>query len=203
MNCRRPDFNPSDAMGGVRDVVQPTDRDVPIGLSPTPAQPRAMFTHTRTERPSLQQPLSFVGIGEGEKSLARLLWQLIAPHVDRIIDEFYAKVHEAQIMPSVNQRIVERLKVRQAEHWAALFGSAFDERYANSVRRIGIRHRDIALDPLWYVAGYMTMKIEMVNVIVATDLSPHEKGRMIKTLDKYIAIDMGLALSTYSASIVD
>lgn len=152
---------------------------------------------------SLAKPLTFLGIGAAEKALARLLWQLIEPHADDIIDSFYARVADAQITAHVTSRAVGRLKVRQKEHWAALFGSEFNDTYANSVRRIGIRHRDIALDPLWHVAGYMMMKIEMVKVVVAAPLTPHEKGHLIKTLDKYVAIDMGLALSTYNASIVD
>lgn len=161
----------------------------------------------RSESPavagSLAGPLSFLEIGTTERTLAQLIWKLVSPHADRIIDDFYARVADARISAYVNPLAVGRLKTRQKAHWESLFGSAFDESYANSVRRIGIRHRDIALDPLWHVAGYMIMKIEMVKIIVASPLTPQEKGHLAKTLDKYVAIDMGLALSTYNASILD
>lgn len=155
------------------------------------------------EAAGLAKPLAFIGIGPAERALAQLLWRMVEPHADAIIDEFYQRVGAAKITPHVNERALGRLKTRQKEHWAALFGSAFDENYANSVRRIGIRHRDIALDPLWHIAGYMVLKIEMVKIIVSSPLTPHEKGHLVKTLDKYVAIDMGLALSTYNASILD
>ena len=66
-----------------------------------------------------------------------------------------------------------------------------------------MRHRDIALSPMWYVAGYMRLKLAFIEVIIRSDYSIVTKGQLVKTLEKYIAIDMALALSTYDAVIVD
>ena len=49
----------------------------------------------------------------------------------------------------------------------------------------------------------MVLKIEFANVIVRSDLSVLTKGLLIKTLDKYVALDMALALSTFDAAILD
>ena len=56
---------------------------------------------------------------------------------------------------------------------------------------------------MWYVAGYMTLKISFTNVIAETALPPITKGRLIKSLDKFVAFDMALALSTYDAVVLD
>jgi len=36
-----------------------------------------------------------------------------------------------------------------------LFGSRFDEAYANSMRQLGIRHHENPLDMMWYALGYV------------------------------------------------
>lgn len=120
-----------------------------------------------------------------------------------MVEDFYAKVRSHEISPYVSDAAISRLKVRQKEHWAALFNGKFDADYINSVRKIGIKHRDIALNPMWYVAGYMTLKIAFTNVIVNTAIPPITKGRLIKTLDKFAAFDMAVALSAYDAVVLD
>ena len=120
-----------------------------------------------------------------------------------MIERFYAKVRTFDISPHVTDEAIARLKARQKDHWTALFGAQFDDAYVNSVRKIGIRHRDIALNPMWYVAGYMLLKIEFTRVVVEAPLPPITKGRLIKTLDKFAAYDMALALSTYDAAVLD
>ena len=131
------------------------------------------------------------------------LWQLLNSHADEVIENFYAKVQSYGISSHVTGEAIARLKARQKEHWAALFGARFDDEYVKSVRRVGIRHRDIALNPMWYVAGYMMLKIAFTNVIAEAALPPITKGRLIKTLDKFAAFDMALAMSTYEAFVVD
>ena len=71
------------------------------------------------------------------------------------------------------------------------------------ISRIGVRHRDIDLNPMWYVAGYTRLKLAFIEVILKSDLHVVTKGQFVKTLDKYIAIDMALALSAYDAVILD
>ena len=74
-----------------------------------------------------------------------------------------------------------------------------------SVRRVGIRHRDIKLGTAWYVAGYMVLKMEIVNCILKANIPLAQKGRMLRAAEKYIALDMVIALSAYDneAGVVD
>lgn len=66
-----------------------------------------------------------------------------------------------------------------------------------------MRHREIDLDLMWYVLGYAALKISFTEVIIDSQLPPITKGRLVKALEKYVAFDMALALSTYSAAVVD
>jgi hypothetical protein len=145
----------------------------------------------------IEKLLQFFDIDDEMRGQGRELWSFLAPHADPIIDAFYQNIHAAEIEPRISDAAVERLKAKQKAHWAELFGSQFDGDYARSVHRIGIRHRDIQLSTAWYVAGYMALKIEFMNVIVLSNLPAIEKGRLLRVLEKYVAIDMTLALSTY------
>lgn len=147
--------------------------------------------------------LDFLDIDVETRTLANRLSDLLAPHVGAVIDEFYAKVTDFGISPHINAQTIGILKRKQKQHWTALLRSRFDEEYFDSIRRIGMRHRDIELSPMWYVTGYMRLKLAFVEIIIKSDLPAVTKGQLVKTLDKYIAIDMALALSTYDAVIVD
>jgi len=145
----------------------------------------------------------FLDIDAETKASAQLLSQLLAPRVDDVIEEFYATVQRHQVNAHVTPRVVPALKRKQKEHWLALFNSQFDQDYFASIRQIGVRHRDIELSPMWYVAGYAKLKLAFVEVIIRSDLPVTIKGQLLKTLDKYIAVDMAMALSTYDAVILD
>ena len=151
----------------------------------------------------IEQLLKFLDIDDDTKRLGQKLWQVLAPSVDTVLDRFYQKVHLARIEPQLSEATVVRLKAKQKAHWASLFHSEFDEQYMSGVHRIGIKHRDVDLKLTSYVAAYMVLKIEFANVIVRSDLSVLTKGLLIKALDKYVALDMALALSTFDAAILD
>lgn len=151
----------------------------------------------------VEKLLEFLEIDSETRASAVMLSQLLAPHFDRAVEEFYAIVQQFDINPYVTPYTVPALKEKQKQHWLALFHSRFDDEFFASVSRIGVRHRDIDLNPMWYIAGYARLKLAFVEIIIKSDLHVVTKGQMVKTLDKYIAVDMALALSAYNAVILD
>lgn len=147
---------------------------------------------------SFRKILGFLNIDADSKAAAARLAQLIEPHLDGIIDQFYRRVIAFEINPSVNNLTIAALKSKQRAHWMALFHSNFDENFFNGIMRIGARHRDIKLDPMWYVAGYAVLKIGFAETVVKSDQLAAMKGRMLKALDQYVAVDMALSLSIYN-----
>jgi hypothetical protein len=142
--------------------------------------------------------LEFLQIDDSHRSQAARLWAILEPNVNAIVAEFYKKVMASRISPRVTAAVVESLKRRQREHWDKLFHSKFDEAYANSARRVGIRHRDIELDPMWYVAGYAVMKVEFTRIVASANMADSERVALLETLEKYVALDMALSLSAFS-----
>lgn len=147
--------------------------------------------------------LSFLDVDPATKRSGKILSDLLAPKLDGIIDHFYSRVQEYDINPHVTDRAVASLKISQKQHWIELFNSQFDESYLRNVRRIAVRHRDVDVDPMWYIAGYSRLKLAFIEVIIHSALPVEVKGQLIKTLDKYIAIDMALALGTYDTVVLD
>jgi methyl-accepting chemotaxis protein len=145
----------------------------------------------------------FLEIDDSSKQNARVLLALLAAHADDIFTSFYRKVQRSEISPHITDDAIERLKAKQKAHWVALFSSDFSRGYAQSVRRIGIRHREVALNPSWYVAGYAKLKIELMQRVAALDVPPEKKTDLMTTLEKYVAMDMALALSCYDVDILD
>jgi hypothetical protein len=151
----------------------------------------------------IEEMQSLLRIDDATRVRARELWTLLMPRVDAIIEDFYAQLRSAGVHPGLTDETIARLKVQQRQHWEKLFHSGFDRDYANSLRRISIRHRDIDLSAGWYVAGYMALKSEFNAVIATSDLAPQDQLAFMDVLDRYVTIDMSLALSAFNALLID
>ncbi len=147
--------------------------------------------------------LNFLEVDAATRRSGKILSDLLAPQLDGIIDHFYVRVQEFDINSNVTNRAIGSLKISQKQHWIELFNSQFDESYLRKVRRIAVRHRDVDVDPMWYIAGYSRLKLAFIEVIIRSKLPVEVKGQLVKTLDKYIAIDMALALGTYDTVVLD
>jgi hypothetical protein len=146
--------------------------------------------------------LVFLEVDADTIAAGEMLSDLIAPQLDEIIEDFYDHVYANDISPFVTAAAIPALKEKQKQHWLALFKSRFGPDYCASARRIAIRHRDIDLNPLWYVAGYSRLKLAYVETIMNSEFGPLTKRKLVKALEQYIAIDMALALSTYEATVL-
>ncbi len=151
----------------------------------------------------MEEIVRYLGIDERARLLARRLWTYIDAPSTEIIASFYHNTRQSGAGLMLDDPTIERLKVRQKEHWRALFNSEFDEHYQRSVTMIGIKHQEIGLDPKWYIAGYAIMKAGFAERVLDAPLPSRLKTALIVTLEKYVAIDMALALSTYSSWLVD
>jgi hypothetical protein len=171
-----------------------------------PSQPNSQLEDFREPlHPQIGSYLHLFEITDADKEAAHLLWTILDPQIEGIVSRFYAKIRQSEIGFHISDGIVERLKKKQREHWTKLFSSRFDEDYSRSVHRIGIRHRDIELGSSWYVTGYMVFKMDIVNAILHADISMVQKGRLLRAAEKFIALDMMIALSAYdnAGGIVD
>lgn len=146
--------------------------------------------------------LDFLEVDSNTKAAGEMLSDLLAPKMGDVVDRFYDHVMRYEISPAITPDMIATLKEKQTRHWLTLFNSQFGPDYCASAQRVAIRHRDIALNPRWYVAGYVRLKLAYVDVIMDSDYGPLTKRSLVAALEKYIAVDMALALSTYDAVVL-
>lgn len=147
--------------------------------------------------------IDFLDITDNSRCDAAAIWPLIEPRIGGIIERSYKLVQLADSEFAFGDAALARLRQGQQRHWRILFESRFDERYFNSASLIGISHRELGLDPKWLIAGYTRMKNEFMAAIFDAPMPLAAKTARTATLNKYVALDMSLALSSYTALLVD
>jgi methyl-accepting chemotaxis protein len=133
----------------------------------------------------------------------REAWNEIEPALPSILDVFYAKWRKEPKLAAMIGARGGHLKEAQARHWKRLFSGAFDADYFDSVRRVGLAHVKIGLEPHWYIAGYN----EVLDHILAHigdnhRLSGRTTARRIKAVTRAILLDMDVAVSVYSDTLM-
>ncbi len=151
----------------------------------------------------MNELIRFLEIDARARQYAKLLWPLVEDHAGDIIEKFYIEARKSDMEPALDDETISRLKLKQIEHWQALFSSKFDKQYFSRASLVGIKHCEIDLDPKWYIAGYNKIRGQFVKLILDSPLPTSTKSNLVATLDKYVALDMALALSSYSSWLVD
>jgi methyl-accepting chemotaxis protein len=99
---------------------------------------------------------------------------------------------------------MDRAAKAQTGHWGKLFSGRFDQDYIDSVRRIGLRHSRIGLEPRFYIGGYsfiLTRLFEAATQAHSSRFSPAaaqaRTARLMRALTQAVMLDMDLAISIY------
>ncbi|MBW6400114.1 globin-coupled sensor protein [Roseomonas sp. HJA6] len=100
---------------------------------------------------------------------------------------------------------MDRAAAAQGRHWEHLFSGRFDADYMRSVRRIGLIHSRIGLEPHFYIGGYafvMTRLFALACRAYSNRLNPAaaqaKTARLLRALTQTVMLDMDLAISSYS-----
>ena len=151
----------------------------------------------------MEDLIRFLAIDMMDRRNAEHFWPLVECPLGSIIDNFYADIRRSSISFLLSDQRIDQLKATQKEHWKSLFGGRFDQQYFNSASLVGIKHYELGLDPKWYIAGYAKIKSDITAIILESPLPPPAKFEFVKTLDKYVALDMAIAISSYTSLLVD
>ena len=149
--------------------------------------------------------LRFLGIDETALQALPEIWLALEPRLASLLDDFYRHiVGQPELCKLVgDERSIERLKVAQHKHWAALFSGKLDENYFQRVIQIGQAHYRIGLAPRWYIAGYSFVLSRLPAI-----MAQHYGGENDKLLNaitiatKVVFLDMELVISLYYETMV-
>lgn len=91
---------------------------------------------------------------------------------------------------------------RQIAHWKGILEARFDDRYGEAVRRIGLAHSRLGLEPRYYLGGYAHLAADLLKAAVNASASrvPFRKGQSDEAIDALVRalfLDMELVISIY------
>ncbi|EWY41774.1 methyl-accepting chemotaxis protein [Skermanella stibiiresistens SB22] len=152
------------------------------------------------------QRLDFLGIDVKTratlKEFAPELKELLPP----ILKAFYKHIQgfpELRGMFSSEARI-EHARSAQEVHWLNLFSGNFDAAYFASVKRIGLTHSRIGLEPRWYIGGYAFTINHLYDAATKRfsnrwrpEVARAKLSDLLSALNKAVMLDMDLAISIY------
>jgi methyl-accepting chemotaxis protein len=142
--------------------------------------------------------MRFMGIDAETGELLREFWKSAEPALPEILEGFYRHVTGEPKLAGLIGSDIARLKNAQGSHWARLFNGRFDHEYMEGVRRIGLMHNKIGLEPRWYIGGYNFVLNRLAAL--ATGTYRWRAARLAKVLASVncaVMLDMEIAISVY------
>jgi methyl-accepting chemotaxis protein len=145
-----------------------------------------------------QDRLAFLEIDDATKRELANAWPIIERALPEIMKKFYQKMLALPNLAAMLGAQQQRLVSVQTKHWTRLFSASFDVDYEQSIRRIGLVHHKIGLEPRWYIGGYAFVLNEIVRYLARSHrFNGAALGRKIEALNKVVMLDMDYAISVY------
>ncbi len=155
---------------------------------------------------NIQERLDFLRIDSRTRSTLAEFLPALQRELPLVLRAFYAHVQRWPPLASMfsDQAAMKRAGEAQVQHWLNLFSGRFDDEYASSVRRVGLIHSRIGLEPRWYIGGYtfiLNYLYTMACNAFASRLNPAaaqaKTAALMCALNQAAMLDMDLAISTY------
>jgi methyl-accepting chemotaxis protein len=158
---------------------------------------------------ALRGRLEFMQLDEHARQRIRGLKSLLQSELPKALDKFYDRLRAS---PEVrrffsDEAQISRAKGAQVTHWDVIIDGKFDDSYVDKVRRVGLRHANIGLEPRWYIGGYAIVFEQLIRELVAASWpkgmfggarsQADDFGAALGALTKAMLLDMDLAITVY------
>lgn len=160
---------------------------------------------------SISSRLNFLGIDDATRAALKNFIPILEPALPGFLDKFYEHLGQWPNLiamfgndPVRAKALMTHAREAQARHWENLFSGRFDDSYVASVRKIGLTHSRIGLEPSWYIGGYCVTMNHVYDLIAhsfASRFNPKEAqdkaAAMFRAVNQAVMLDMDLAISIY------
>lgn len=161
-----------------------------------------MQEHDRAER------LDFLGFDAPTREALSQCRPIIEETLPGALSAFYdvIKSTPAAARFFTDEDQMDSAKGRQQAHWMSIVSGRFDSSYFEGVRRIGLAHSRLGLEPRYYIGGYAHLASALIRAVAKSQnagimgLRPRQTALLDSQLDalvKAIFLDMELAVSLY------
>jgi methyl-accepting chemotaxis protein len=152
----------------------------------------------------LSSRLDFIGLDAQARQELIAQGDFVMKALPPLLDRFYEKLqHDPAVAHFFRTpEAAAHAKAAQLKHWDIISKGAFDEAYAEGVRRVGKTHARIGLAPRWYVGGYAMVLGGLVTAVLRARWPSLLGGRArvertLTSLIKATLLDMDFAMSVY------
>lgn len=152
----------------------------------------AFFESLSGER-ILAERMKFIGFDEVSRRRLLSLKPLIEREAGAGVDTFYRHVRadsSAQAMFS-DERQFAQARDRQVGHWKDISEATFDAAYFQTVRRVGLGHAQMGVEPRWYIAGYAHVLEHLVQAALRENWPRNWLGRPSAAAGEDLAATLG------------
>ncbi|MGY6532583.1 protoglobin domain-containing protein [Glycocaulis sp.] len=146
----------------------------------------------------------FLELDDTRREALRKVAPAVTDALPGALDRFYGVVSNTEqtarhFRDSSHQA---QARERQIAHWKGILEARFDDRYGEAVRRIGLAHSRLGLEPRYYLGGYAHLAADLIKAAVnaSTSRVPFTRGRAdgaIDALVRALFLDMELVISIY------
>jgi diguanylate cyclase (GGDEF)-like protein len=123
----------------------------------------------------------------------------VIPEIENIIEEFYRVQLSFPEVASIigNDETLRRLRSAQRTYIDDLFSGDYDESYANNRLRIGLVHKQIGVQPKYYLSATKTLLDILKNIVVTQVCDGDLALGITAALEKLISLDSALVIEAY------
>jgi methyl-accepting chemotaxis protein len=148
--------------------------------------------------PAFEARLALYRIDDQTRLLLAETWPLIAPHLDRVIDEFVEAVAGLPKIASAVGRNKYLIKQLEVAHFQALLGGKLDQRYAETCRQTVREEAAIGLDArVRSTAGSFVLKAAIDALARKHRFAPSKVAERGKTVSQVISFDVANAMTLH------
>jgi uncharacterized membrane protein (DUF373 family) len=133
---------------------------------------------------------------ELEGETLRNLLPVVEPHADRVVDDFYQLFLDIPETAPFLQDRLPRLREAHRTWLLALFKGTYDERYHQTLQRIGHAHVRIGLSAHFVYVGMNFLRLRLTQ-IVETEVEPGLREEALRALQKILDLNLDVIVRTY------
>ena len=153
----------------------------------------------------IRERLRFLAYEQASRDALSDFLPVLQARLPEVLQKFYVHLRQwPELTGMFKGEGMRRAEQAQAAHWGLLFSGRFDQDYVESVRRIGLMHSRIGLEPRFYIGGYSFILGHLFDIAChaySSRLNPtaaqNRTATLLRALNQAVMIDMDMAISIY------
>jgi methyl-accepting chemotaxis protein len=148
--------------------------------------------------PVYEARLAMHRIDERTRSVLAETWPLLAPHLERTIDEVVVAITGLPVIGEVVARNKETVKRLEVAHLQALLGGKLDRKYAESCRQTVEKEAELGLDArIRSTTGSFVVQMSIEVLARKHRFAPARMAERAKTVAQIISFDVSNAMTLH------